>query len=127
MADVQLSVIDQQDTQIVTAVAGIQGPAGASEYSTITGTTYTLTAADRSKILVFTNASPVTLTVPSGLPTVFDVMIVQSGAGQITVSAGAGVTINAALSATKTAYQYAAATLLPIGADTFILSGEVTA
>lgn len=127
MADVQLSVIDQQDTQIAVAVPGIQGPAGASQYSTITGTTYTLSEADRSKILVFTNASAVTLTVPSGLSGVFDAMIVQSGAGQITVSAGAGVTINAALSATKTAYQYAVATLLPIGVDTFILSGEVTA
>jgi hypothetical protein len=110
MADVQIAVIDQQNTQIVGAVPGVQGAAGISDYSTIAGTTYTLTDADRSKILVFTNASPVTLTVPSGLATVFDVMIVQSGAGQITVSAGAGVTINAALSATKTAYQYAVAT-----------------
>ena len=124
MATVQLAA---DDPQIAIAVPGIQGPAGASQYSTITGTTYTLSEADRSKILAFTNASAVTLTVPSGLSGVFDVMIVQSGAGQITVSAGAGVTINAALSATKTAYQYAVATLLPIGVDTFILSGEVTA
>jgi hypothetical protein len=28
MADVQIAVIDQQDTQIVLAVPGIQGPAG---------------------------------------------------------------------------------------------------
>jgi hypothetical protein len=54
-------------------------------------------------------------------------MIVQSGLGQITVSGASGVTINAALNANKTAYQYAVATLLPIGTNSFILSGEVTA
>ena len=127
MADVQLTVIDQQDTQIVLAVPGIQGPAGVSSYRTITGTTYTLSESDRSQILLFTNAAAITLTVPTGLSTLFDTMLIQTGTGQITVTPAGGVTINAALSATKTAYRYAVATLLPIGTNTFILSGEVTA
>ena len=127
MADVQLTVIEQQDTQIVLAVPGIQGPAGVSQYKTITGTTYTLSESDRSFILLFTNAAAITLTVPAGLSVLFDVMLVQTGTGQITVTPAGGVTINAALSANKTAYRYAVATLLPIGTNTFILSGEVTA
>jgi hypothetical protein len=127
MADVQLTVIDERDTQIVLAVPGIQGPAGVSQYKTIAGTTYTLSEGDRSFILLFTNAAAITLTVPAGLSTLFDVMLVQTGTGQITVVSAGGVTINAALSATKTAYRYAVATLLPIGTNTFILSGEVTA
>lgn len=127
MADVQIAVIDQQNTEIALAVPGIQGPAGISSYTTISGTTYTLAEGDRSRIMLFTASSDVTVTVPSGLSSTFDTMLVQVGTGQITVSAGSGVTINAALSATKTAYQYAVATLIPIGADTFILSGEVTA
>jgi hypothetical protein len=127
MADVQLTVIDERDTQIVLAVPGIQGPAGVSQYKTIAGTTYTLSESDRSQILLFTNAAAITLTVPAGLSTLFDVMLVQTGTGQITVTPAGGVTINAALSATKTAYRYAVATLLPIGTNTFILSGEVTA
>ena len=114
------------DTQIVLAVPGIQGPAGVSSYKTITGTTYTLSESDRSQILLFTNAAAITLTVPTDLSTLFDVMLVQTGTGQITVAGASGVTINAALNATKTAYQYAVATLLPIGTNTFILSGEVT-
>ena len=126
MADVQLTVVDQQDTQIVLAVPGIQGPAGLSSYRTIAGTTYTLSESDRSQILLFTNAAAITLTVPVGLSTLFDTMLVQTGTGQITVTGAGGVTINAALSATKTAYRYAVATLLPIGINTFILSGEVT-
>ena len=113
--------------QIVTSTVGIQGPAGVSSYATVSGTSYALSNVDRSKILVFTASGATTVTVPSGLSTLFDVMIVQSGLGQVTVSGVSGVTINAALSATKTAYQYAVATLLPIGTNAFILSGEVTA
>ena len=127
MTDVQLTVIDERDTQIVLTVPGIQGPAGVSQYKTITVTTYTLSESDRSQILLFTNAAAITLTVPAGLSTLFDVMLVQTGTGRITVTPAGGVTVNAALSATKTAYRYAVATLLPIGTNTFILSGEVTA
>ena len=127
MPDVQLTVIDERDTQIVLTVPGIQGPAGVSQYKTITGTAYTLSESDRSQILLFTNAAAITLTVPAGLSTLFDVMLVQTGTGRITVTPAGGVIVNAALSATKTAYRYAVATLLPIGTNTFILSGEVTA
>ena len=127
MSDVQSTALNQQDTQIVLAVRGFQGPAGVSSYKTITGTTYTLSESDRSQILLFTNAAAITLTVPTGLSTLFDTMLVQTGTGQITVTPACGVTINAALSATKTAYRYAVATLLPIGTNAFILSGEVTA
>ena len=127
MSNVQPTSINQQDTQIVLAGPGFQGPAGVSQYKTITGTTYTLSETDRSQILLFTNAAAITLTVPTGLSTLFDTMLVQTGTGQITVTGAGGVTINAALSATKTAYRYAVATLLPIGVDSFILSGEVTA
>lgn len=127
MSDVQSTALNQQDTQIVLAVPGIQGPAGVSQYKTVAGTTYTLSELDRSFILLFTNAAAITLTVPVGLSALFGVMLVQTGTGQITVAGAGGVTINAALSANKTAYQYAVATLLPIGTNTFILSGEVTA
>ena len=127
MADVQIAVIDQQNTEIALAVPGIQGPAGISSYKTISNTSYTVIESDRSKIMLFTANSNIAVTVPSGLSSTFDMMLVQVGTGQITVSAGGGVTINAALSATKTAYQYAVATLIPIGTNAFILSGEVTA
>lgn len=127
MADVQIAVIDQQNTEIALAVPGIQGPAGISSYKTISDTSYTVIESDRSKIMLFTANSNIAVTVPSGLSSIFDMMLVQIGTGQITVSAGGGVTINAALSATKTAYQYAVATLIPIGTNAFILSGEVTA
>lgn len=127
MSDVQIVTIGGDSSQVIASSIGLQGPAGISSYATVSGTSYTLSDLDRSKILVFTASGATTVTVPSGLSTVFDTMLVQSGLGQVTVSGVSGVTINAALSATKTAYRYAVATLLPIGLNQFILSGEVTA
>ena len=127
MSEVQIAVIEGDSSQVIVSDVGLQGPAGISAYTTISGTSYALSDIDRSKILVFTASGATTVTVPSGLATVFDVMLVQSGLGQVTISGVSGVTVNAALSATKTAYRYAVATLLPIGLNQFILSGEVTA
>ena len=127
MSTVQIVVTGGEPSQVVASTVGIQGPAGVSSYATVSGTSYALSNVDRSKILVFTASGATTVTVPSGLSTLFDVMMVQSGLGQVTISGASGVTINAALSANKTAYRYAVATLLPIGTNAFILSGEVTA
>ncbi len=113
--------------QLAVAVPGIQGAVGVSSFETVSGTSYSLSANDRSKILRFTSNSNVTVTVPSGLTPTFDCMFVQTGSGQVIVSGASGVTINAALSATRTAYQYAVATLVPIATNVYILSGEVTA
>lgn len=127
MSTVQIVVTGGESSQVVASTVGIQGPAGVSSYATVSGTSYALSNVDRSKILVFTASGATTVTVPSGLSTLFDVMMVQSGLGQVTIFGASGVTINAALSANKTAYRYAVATLLPIGTNAFILSGEVTA
>ena len=127
MSDTQLILVQPAETQVVAASPGVQGPAGVSSYATIGTTTYTLSDVDRSKIRVFTSSSAITVTVPQGLSPLFDVMLVQAGAGAVTVSPAVGVTVNAAFGETKTAYQYAVATLIPIGTDTFILSGEVSA
>lgn len=127
MSDVQISVVEEAGTQVVATVVGVQGSAGVSSFTTVAGTTYTLSDNDRSKILRFTSATNVTVTVPAGLSSTFDCMFVQAGAGRVILSAAGGVTINSALSATRTAYQYAVATLIPLGSNSYILSGEVTA
>jgi|688.fasta_scaffold24778_2 hypothetical protein len=122
-----VAIIETGETEVNVALPGVQGAAGASSFATISGTSYALSEADRSKILCFTSNSNVTVTVPTGLTPTFDCMFVQTGSGQVIASGASGVTINAALNATRTAYRYAVATLLPIGTDAYILSGEVTA
>lgn len=127
MSDVQISVVEEAGTQVVATVVGVQGSAGVSSFATVAGTTYTLSDNDRSKILRFTSSTNVTVTVPAGLSPTFDCMLVQADAGRVILSPAGGVTINSPLSATRTAYQYAVATLIPLGSNSYILSGEVTA
>ena len=54
----------------------------------------------------------------------FNCLVVQKGAGQVTLSAASGVTIVNRSSETKTAGQYAILSVVNIGSDTFIISGD---
>lgn len=89
------------------------------------GTTYSLQNSDLSRPVVFTNASPVTVTVPAGLGVGFNCILIQRGAGQVDVVAGGGVLVNSVGSLTHLAGQYAAASLIADIADNYILSGSL--
>lgn len=99
----------------------------ANAVNTQSGTTYTLTTRDNGKIVSFTNGSAITLTIPSGLGKGFSCSIVQYGAGQVTISAGTGVTLRLRASANKTAAQYAVVSLLSVVADEHIVVGDASA
>ncbi len=88
-------------------------------------TNYTLVAADNGKILNFTNSTAATLTIPAGLPTGFNCTIVQNGTGQITFAASS-TTINNRNAFTKTAGQYSMVSILHLGSNVFITSGEMS-
>jgi hypothetical protein len=92
--------------------------------NTQTGTSYTLLTSDNGKIITFNNASPITLTVPS-LFAGFNCMIIQLGAGQVTLS-GSGTTITNRSGLTKTGGANAIATLIGITATTFISGGDLS-
>lgn len=101
----------------------------ASKYAVIDATTTrTLTAADHGKRIWFTSGSTVNVTVPSGLPAWFECEMVQKGAGQVVVAAGAGATLNAYSGWLKSAGQWAGMTLANTGeTDKFALFGAITA
>jgi len=92
-----------------------------------TGTSYTLTAADNGKVVTLNNGSAITLTIPSGLVAGFNCLLVQKGAGQVTIGAGGGVTLSNRSSQVKTAGQHAIVTLVHIGGEVYILSGDTGA
>jgi hypothetical protein len=107
----------------------VQTTAGAPATPSVnaqTGTSYTLVAGDNGKIVTMDNAAAITLTVPAGLGAGFSVLIIQLGAGKVTVAAS-GVTIVQRQSFTKTAGQYAVASLLAYAANVFALSGDLGA
>jgi hypothetical protein len=83
---------------------------------------YNLSAADNGKIIQSTAASAITVTIPAGLPTGFNCSIVQMGAGQITFS---GTYLNRG-GFTKTASQYALVSILHLGGNTIVVSGEMS-
>lgn len=89
-----------------------------------TGTSYTLVSGDNGKVVTFNNASAITLTVPASLGAGFNCLIVQLGAGAVTPTAS-GTTLHQRQSYTKTAGQYAIATLAAYAADIFVLGGDL--
>jgi hypothetical protein len=89
---------------------------------------YTLVLTDKAKVVEMSNASANNLTVPLNATVAFPVgtqiHIVQSGAGQTTVVATGGVTINTATTL-KLRAQWSAATLIKRAENTWVLVGDL--
>jgi len=92
-------------------------------------TSFTLDINDGSQYHRVSNASAVTVTVPPNSSVAFPVgtnlTLIQAGAGQVTVAAGSGVTINSADSALSTRVQYSSATLTKVGTDEWDIVGDL--
>ncbi len=91
-----------------------------------TGTSYTLLASDNGGIVTLSNAAAITITVPSGLGARFSCLLIQLGAGQVSLSAS-GTTVNNRQSHLKIAGQYGMATLVAYVANTFAFGGDTAA
>lgn len=96
-----------------------------------TGTTYTFALTDANNTVVeMNNASAITATVPPNSSVAYPVgsmiQVLQTGAGQVTIAAGSGVTINAS-PGLKLRAQWSTASLLKRATDTWVLLGDVTA
>lgn len=96
-----------------------------------TGTTYTVVLADDGKLVTCDNAAAIALTIPPNSTAAFgigtQINIMQLGAGQVTITAGAGVTLRSAGSKLKTNAQYAVATCCKIATDTWVVVGNLSA
>ena len=96
-----------------------------------TGTTYTTVLSDDGKLITCSNASAIALTIPPNSSVAYGVgtqiNIAQLGAGQVTITAGAGVTLNSAGSKLKTDAQYAVATCVKTDTNTWFVVGNVKA
>jgi hypothetical protein len=104
-----------------TATSTISG--FAANMNTQTGTSYTLQASDNGKIITLNNASAIILTVPA-LFTGFNCMIVQLGAGEVTLTPS-GTTISNRSSYTKTAGTNAIVSLIGLSGTSFISAGDM--
>lgn len=91
---------------------------------------YVLVLSDATKTVLMNVGSANNLTVPLNssvaFPTGTQIVIGQYGAGQTTVVATLGVTIRSSGAKLKLSGQYSMATLIKIGTDEWMLSGDIT-
>ena len=96
-----------------------------------TGTTYSVVLSDDGKLLTCDNAASIALTIVPNSSVAFgigtQINIMQLGAGTVTITAGAGVTLQSAGSKLKTDAQYAVATCCKIATDTWVVVGNLKA
>ena len=99
-------------------------------FTTVSDTTTarTLSDSDNGKVIVFSNSSAVTVTVPGGLTSGFGCTMVQGGNGKVTVISSGSATVNAHSAGSgalnTTASQHAAIQLIPTGTNAYTISGD---
>jgi hypothetical protein len=123
-------IADNAITQVKLADRAV----GSSELDKITlntqvGTTYTPVIADAQKLVTLDNPASITLTVPPASSAGFQkgdqINLLQLGDGQVTVTNGVGVTLNAQGNKKKLNGKWAAATLIKVDdVNTWVLIGN---
>lgn len=107
-----------------------KGLAAQTSSSTVTvnaqsGTSYVLQASDAGKVVEMTNAAANAVTINDVLTTGQEVRIMQTGAGQTTITPGAGVTVNFSSSLTTRA-QWSELAIRKRGTNLYVVSGDAT-
>lgn len=105
-------------------------PGGATLTSSQQGASYQPVLADAGTVIEFVAGSGVTLTIPAhvvvGFPVGTVIEVFQYGAGQVTVAAGAGVTLLSHSALVHTAGQYATISLRQRDIDIWVISGDLS-
>jgi len=92
---------------------------------TLSGTSLTLDNDDNGTIInVTTTSAAITIQVPSGLATGFNCMVIQSGTQTVTLDDNSDATTLNARNGLKTAGRYAIVTLVHIGSNVYVVSGD---
>lgn len=97
--------------------------------STQSGTTYTLVLTDAGKMIEFTNAAAVTITIPLNSSVAFAVgtviEFVQASTGTLTIVGAGGVTLDSPGGSLTSSAQWATITLRKRAADEWTVNGEL--
>jgi hypothetical protein len=102
-----------------------------------TDTTYTVTdiagGSDAGKLITASNPSPITISIPTdatanaNFPIGTQILVMQLGLGQVTVSAvTSGTTAVNSKNGTKTSGQYAVISLIKVAANSWVVGGDAT-
>ena len=96
-----------------------------------TGTTYTIALADAGYLITASNAGAIAVSIPTdasvNFPVGTQILLMQLGAGQVTVSAVTpGTTTVSSKNGTKTSGQYAVISLIKVAANSWVVGGDAT-
>jgi hypothetical protein len=129
-----INIVDPSDNLYFTNQRAIS--AGSATYTPLNvslnsqSASYTIQLSDSAKLVEINNASANNLTVPLNSTTAFpigtQINILQTGAGQTTIVATGGVTINAT-PGLKLRTQWSSATLIKRASDTWVAIGDLIA
>jgi hypothetical protein len=90
---------------------------------------YTLVIDDRDKVVEISSTAATTLTIPTNASVAFpigsSIVVAQTNTGQITIAGASGVTVNGT-PGLKTRAQWAIATLIKRGTNTWLVVGDTT-
>lgn len=114
-----------------TIIGGTVSPSTALTINQQTGTSYTFLSADQNNVLVeASNAAAITITIPPDSTTNFpigtQINVVQTGAGQVTIAAGLGVTLNGT-PGLKTRAQWSVCSAVKRASNLWLLTGDIVA
>ena len=111
-----------EQNQLATAIIAINAQ---------TGTTYTTVLTDDGKLITCSNASAISVTIPPNSSVAYglgtQLNFAQLGAGQVTLVAGAGVTLNSSGAKLKLKDQYSVATCVKTDTNTWFVVGNLSA
>jgi hypothetical protein len=111
---------------------GATGPTGPQPSLTATlnsqsGTSYSTISSDRDKLIQTTSSSAIAITIDDVLTAGQRIDIIQDGAGQVSFTAGTGVTLQSANNYTKLTTRYSAATIFCVSSGQYRIIGDLSA
>lgn len=118
------------DASVTTAkLATGASRAGFNSTRNVVSGAYTLAASDLGKLVEVNSVGSVTVTIPTDSVAFTEgdrIDILQTGAGQVTLSPDAGVTLNSDTGKRKLLSQWAACTVIKRGANSWVAIGNLT-
>jgi len=126
LSDLANAVTARANLGLGTAATSASTDFSSAFFSTVSETTTsrTLSDSDNGKVIVCTNASTITVTIPSTLTAGFNCKLVQGGAGIVGAVAGAGTTLSLIGGKAYTSGQYQVVDVINYASNAYVLDSN---
>ena len=87
---------------------------------------YTISLGESGAVITFNSASPVTMTIPSGLPIGYNISVYQIGSGQVNIIGAGGVSVKNRLLTFRTAGKDSGVGIVSTATNIYHVTGDLT-